>query len=162
MRKISTLLMSLLAAISFTLVSSGTANAAASGILAQTVPGAGNCATPKGNSTANGTIITTWDCTGDPLQQWSIDNSGYIRHKKSGKCLTPSGNASGTNGAVLTLWTCTNDSSQRFVDGWDQIWTQYGGKCITNKGDNLGNGVYLTLWTCGSNPVPSSQRWGIF
>ncbi|MFJ8010926.1 RICIN domain-containing protein [Streptomyces sp. NPDC096339] len=123
--------------------------------------GYNGCGTPKGNSTANGTIVTLWECTGSNLQQWSYQDA-HIVHSASGKCLTPQGNASGTNGTVLTLWTCdwSSTSPQRFVQATNplRVYTQWGGKCITNKGGSLSNGTYLTLWTCASGNVPE-QTW---
>ncbi|MFJ4013422.1 RICIN domain-containing protein [Streptomyces sp. NPDC090026] len=127
----------------------------------------GNCATPQGNSTANGTVVTVWDCTGSDLQKWHW-NGMFLVHDVSGKCLTPRGNASRTNGAVLTLWTCdfgsTSGSPQRFDTDFDQysdrIRTLHGAKCITNKGNSLANGTWLTLWTC--NPEWNyAQVWQI-
>lgn len=118
------------------------------------------CATPKGNSTANGTIITLWTCTGDELQKW--DHDGYqIVHKASGKCLTPQGDAYDTNGAVLTLWPCDNSGNNRSQQFWSSDWsmhTNYSDKCLTNKGGSSGNGTYLTLWTCASD-YPPEQHW---
>ncbi|MFC9269043.1 RICIN domain-containing protein [Streptomyces zhihengii] len=118
------------------------------------------CATPKGNSTANGTIITTWTCTGSALQDWYWN--GYdIVHSVSGKCLTPQGDASGKNGAVLTLWTCTGALSQGWINDRNagaRIFTLNGGKCITPKGDSFANGTYLTIWTCDSW-LPDTQYW---
>lgn len=107
---------------------------------------------PQGNSTANGTIITVWSCTGSDLQKWHWEGNLLV-HDVSGKCMTPQGNASGTNGAVLTLWTCNPysfPSPQRFYYEGDRIWTMHGTKCITNKGNSLSNGTWLTLWTCNS------------
>ncbi|WP_330335842.1 RICIN domain-containing protein [Streptomyces sp. NBC_00557] len=164
MRKFAAVLSGLAAGVSLTLVSSGTASATPDdGILANTAGVVTLCATPQGNSTANGTIVTTWSCTGSSLQRWSYDGT-YIKNIASGKCLTPSGNHSGTNGTVLTLWTCTNDTSQRFVIDYSNnhtvIFTQFGGKCITNQGDSMGYGVYLTLWTCNFS-YPESQEWNV-
>ncbi|MCX4610156.1 RICIN domain-containing protein [Streptomyces mirabilis] len=160
MRKVAAVLLSLAAAASLSLVTSGTANASADGILVDTAEAHNLCATPKGGSTANGTIVTTWSCTGSSLQRWSYSN-GYLKNLTSGKCLTPSGGQSGTDGTVLTLWTCTNDSSQAFVaDNNGSMYTMYGGKCITNKGDSMSDGVYLTLWHCAS-PIHHSQWWEV-
>jgi hypothetical protein len=160
MRKISAALVGLATAASLVTMSGGTASAAGTRLL--NVPRGTHdyCATPKGNSTANGTIVTTWDCTGSSLQQWTLTSGGYIKHVASGKCLTPQGDASGTNGAVLTLWTCTNANSQKFMaytttDETPQLFTIFGSKCITNKGDDIANGVYLTLWTCKNSYAAS-------
>ncbi|MFI8462124.1 RICIN domain-containing protein [Kitasatospora sp. NPDC085464] len=127
----------------------------------------GKCATPKGNGTSNGTIITLWDCTGSPLQQWDVQVAGpgyRLVNRASGKCLTPYGNGYETDGAVLTLWDCdysgTNYPQQFGLDnGW--TWTTYSGpdyRCLTNKGGSHANGTYLTLWRCASD-YPTEQRW---
>ncbi|MEU8522653.1 RICIN domain-containing protein [Streptomyces sp. NBC_01216] len=122
-----------------------------------------SCATPEGNRTSNGTVVTVWPCTGSSLQTWYMTADGYVTHPASGKCLTPSGNASGTNGAVLTLWTCdygNPNSPQRFTGDGAGFRTVNGGKCVTNKGNSWANGTWLTLWTCPSSPpTPSVQRW---
>ncbi|MFD5883431.1 RICIN domain-containing protein [Streptomyces yangpuensis] len=117
-----------------------------------------NCATPEGNRTANGTVLTQWTCKEHEIQRFAYDSSGRIVHKVSGKCVTPQGDNSFTNGVVLTLWTCGTSYSQQFVTTWDKTFTQDGGKCVTPKGDSFANGVWLTLWTCASPSAPS-QRW---
>ncbi|MET9954495.1 ricin-type beta-trefoil lectin domain protein [Streptomyces sp. NPDC006339] len=128
-------------------------------------PNGTKCATPEGNSTANGTVLTIWDCTGSPLQQFIWEHDYQIRHISSGKCITPRGNASGTDGAVLTLWPCDNvDGSSQMFDTWpgdrfdQQVWTVYGSKCITNYGNGGSNGTWMTLWKCNSY-FPLVQNW---
>ncbi|MEU8530902.1 ricin-type beta-trefoil lectin domain protein [Streptomyces sp. NPDC048629] len=119
------------------------------------------CATPKGGSTVNGTIITVWTCNGSALQEWDWNGSAIV-HRASHKCLTPSG-GSGANGTVLTLWTCNGDLSQGWAVtpkdvGYSWISSLNGGGCITPYGGSLANGAYLTLWSC--NPYEySSQNW---
>lgn len=122
------------------------------------------CATPKGGSTANGTIVTAWTCSpGNASQQWDWVGSSIV-HRASGKCLTPSG-GSGANGTVLTLWTCNGDLSQ----GWAQTqkdrdfyWVSNlnGGGCITPYGGSLSDGAYLTLWSCNPYEYPT-QNWSV-
>jgi hypothetical protein len=126
----------------------------------------GLCATPQGNATSNGTIVTTWECTGSSLEQWTFtgditnpSSSGFIVNERSGKCLTPSGNASGTNGAVLTLWTCTGQTVQRWFNVADQVLAFDSSKCITNKGGSMSEGVYLTLWDCSTPSRSYEQSW---
>ncbi|MGW4569148.1 RICIN domain-containing protein [Streptomyces sp. NPDC004561] len=126
------------------------------------------CATPQGNATSNGTIVTTWGCTGSSLQQWTFtgditnpSSSGFIVNEPSGKCLTPSGNASGTNGAVLTLWTCTGQTVQRWFNVGDQVLAYDSSKCITNKGGSMHYGVYLTLWDCSTPSRSYEQSWSM-
>ncbi|MFE5618302.1 RICIN domain-containing protein [Streptomyces sp. NPDC056524] len=128
----------------------------------------GKCATPKGNGTSNGTIITLWDCTGSTMQHWEVRSgvgSGYqYVHRASGKCLTPYGNGYATDGAVLTLWDCAafgSNHPQQFEGSQAWTWTTYSGpayRCLTNKGGSHANGTYLTLWRCADD-YPSEQRW---
>ncbi|MFD0143155.1 MULTISPECIES: RICIN domain-containing protein [unclassified Streptomyces] len=127
----------------------------------------GKCATPKGNGTSNGTVITLWDCTGSSLQHWEMRVAGsgnQIVHRASGKCLTPSGNGYATDGAVLTLWTCDNSGTnypQQFSANQSWTWTTYSNpnfRCLTNKGGSHANGTYLTLWRCADD-YPTEQQW---
>ncbi|WP_030855677.1 RICIN domain-containing protein [Streptomyces griseus] len=122
------------------------------------------CATPKGNGTANGTIITTWSCTGSDLQKWRW-NGNSIVHSVSGKCLTPQGDDSNRNGAVLTLWTCSDAISQAWVEdyttGYSRIFSLDGGKCLTPKGNSFANGSYLTIWTCDIY-IQDVQAWSLY
>ncbi|WP_078848895.1 RICIN domain-containing protein [Streptomyces sp. NRRL F-4428] len=115
------------------------------------------CITPEDNSTANGTVLTVWSCTGSALQDFKYIN-GTIRHQPSGKCVTPRGDASDVNGAVLTLWTCTGSGAQKFSVNEENTATVQGSKCVTSKGGSLTNGVWMTLWTCAW-PIPVEQAW---
>ncbi|MGA5069337.1 RICIN domain-containing protein [Streptomyces exfoliatus] len=170
MRRIWAGLLSLLAVLTLSATNAPTASAV-SYTLQNVTPSWGRlCATPQGNSTANGTIVTTWSCTGSNLQQWywAGPESQFLIHQASGKCLTPQGNASEVNGTVLTLWTCdfSYGSPQRFIEAASsgepgqgiRIYTKWGGKCITNYGGSFGNGVYLTLWSCAPD-YPKEQYW---
>ncbi|MGW6485503.1 RICIN domain-containing protein [Streptomyces sp. NPDC055059] len=114
------------------------------------------CATPKGDGTANGTIVTVWHCIGSESQRWSFQD-GRLVNKASGKCLTPQGDAEGTDGAVLTLWTCNSSSAQLFGQDGSTI-TNRLGKAVTPKGDSLTDGTYLTLW---SKTGGDSQEWRV-
>ncbi|MFB7383438.1 RICIN domain-containing protein [Kitasatospora purpeofusca] len=165
MRRLHSLLLTLCAVLGLAFANSGTASAITYNQLRDGYYlGAPLCATPQGNSTANGTVVTTWSCTGSDLQQWTYRGGGWIYHEASGKCLTPRGNASAENGAVLTLWTCdwSYTSPQKFVVALDpmKIYTSWGGKCITNKGGSMGDGAYLTLWTCSNSRIPE-QEWSV-
>ncbi|MGW4383576.1 RICIN domain-containing protein [Kitasatospora sp. NPDC004531] len=120
------------------------------------------CATPLGNSTENGAIVTLWQCVpGAAPQMWHWQGNQLV-NDASGKCMTPQGDAYNTDGAVLTLWTCVPGSkSQQFgydPTGW--IANYYSGKALTPRGDQMANGVYLTLWTYV--PTSPQQRWGFY
>ncbi|MCB5170347.1 ricin-type beta-trefoil lectin domain protein [Streptomyces bambusae] len=127
----------------------------------------GKCATPLGNSTANGTVITLWTCNGHYLQQWHW-NGDKIVHMTSGKCLTPRGD-SYTNGTVLTLWPCTGADSQDWIESeagplprlHAVIRTQWhNDRCLTNKGGSFANGTWVTIWDC-SFGEPGEQNWSL-
>lgn len=118
------------------------------------------CATPEGNSTANGTVVTLWKCNNNDLMLWRWRGDNLV-HSVSGKCLTPRGN-SYNNGTVLTLWTCTGSPVQDFQGTHgtrETIRTMHSDKCLTNYGGDVGNGVWVTLWTCDPK-VPLEQWWG--
>lgn len=119
------------------------------------------CATPQGNSTADGTPVTVWNCNGSSLQRWTHRSDGRLVHRDSGKCLTPKGDASGTNGTVLTLWTCNSSApSQVFDAAGNTLTTRSGGKAITNKGGSFAKGTWLTLWTKAQG-LPAEQKWNV-
>ncbi|MFI8522484.1 RICIN domain-containing protein [Streptomyces sp. NPDC085481] len=121
------------------------------------------CATPQGNATANGTVVTVWSCTGSNIQRWMYDaTNGFLVHQASGKCLTPKANGADVDGAVLTLWTCNPASDvQKFApDAAGALANPYG-KAITPKADSLTNGTVLTLWTKATGPTPDVQDWAV-
>ncbi|WP_189979617.1 RICIN domain-containing protein [Streptomyces capoamus] len=139
--------------------SGGVAHAAPSSSYVSIANSSGStyCATPQGDSTANGAIITLWHCTGGASQKWHKDSLGRLVNDASGKCLTPKGDAYSTDGTVLTLWTCNSTAaSQRWDIEPPPITQYYSGKALTPKGNRMANGVYLTLWTWTQSSV---QDW---
>ncbi|GAA0376551.1 hypothetical protein GCM10009530_28830 [Microbispora corallina] len=136
----------------------GVQGAGVAGAATSTMHVVGYCATPQGDGTANGTVITVWPCTGAASQVWTyVDGEIYNPH--SGKCLTAKGDANYTPGTVLTLWTCSNATSQTY-GVYSAYITAVGGLMITNKGDSFARGTYLTLWTA-NYPPPLSQEWTV-
>ncbi|MCO5968231.1 ricin-type beta-trefoil lectin domain protein [Actinoallomurus soli] len=119
------------------------------------------CATPQGDGTANGTVITVWSCTGAPSQVWTDLGDGRIYNPHSGKCLTAKGDAYATPGTVLTLWTCATSAASQTYSIYVNNITSVGGLMITNRGDSFALGTYLTLWNANYPPAPS-QEWSIY
>ncbi|MGW5782093.1 ricin-type beta-trefoil lectin domain protein [Streptomyces sp. NPDC003863] len=115
------------------------------------------CATPQGEGIINGTVVTVYHCTGAESQRWAFDDQGRLKHKVSGRCLTPRGDAENTDGAVLTLWDCGSASSQQFKPDGATI-TNRLGKAITPDGNSLDDGRWLTLWT---NNRANVQEWSV-
>ncbi|KOU67459.1 hypothetical protein ADK55_03320 [Streptomyces sp. WM4235] len=77
----------------------------------------------KGNSTANGTVLTLWTCTGSNLQQWEVGDYSLARNRTTrwvgDKCVTNYGDSQ-ANGTWMTLWTCSGDwpRSQDWAMNW--------------------------------------------
>jgi hypothetical protein len=80
-----------------------------------TAPALGNkCLTVRGNNSANGTAIESFDCVlgGQANQAWTVDR-GEIRGLL-GKCLTVRGNNS-ANGTAIELFECVNGFNQKWI-----------------------------------------------
>lgn len=155
-RKLVAALCAIVAIAGLSVQSGGVANAATTHMR-----NLGYCATPQGDGTANGTIITVWECTGAPSQVWTDLGDGRIYNPHSGKCLTAKGDANYTPGTVLTLWTCASmATSQTYFIAVNYI-TAVGGLMVTNRGDSFAPGTYLTLWNANYPPAPS-QEWSIY
>ncbi len=71
------------------------------------------CLDPTGPSTANGTVIQTWDCVDNyTMQQWVLNANNSISPKNDlNKCMTMTDD-SAYNGASITLQPC-DDSTRR-------------------------------------------------
>ncbi|MFE2011223.1 RICIN domain-containing protein [Streptomyces sp. NPDC059491] len=138
---------------------------AAGGPWKNNTPNSVKCATPQGNGTANGTVLTVWDCTNSYVQKFELTSDNHtLRHVASGRCVTPRGNST-ANGTVLTLWDCTGSSLQQWEVGdysldRNRTTSWVGDKCVTNSGDSQANGTWMTLWTCAGD-WPRSQDWAM-
>ncbi|MFJ9811483.1 RICIN domain-containing protein [Streptomyces sp. NPDC101158] len=121
------------------------------------------CATPLGNATANGTVVTIWSCTGSDVQRWRYDAADHLLvHRASGRCLTPKANGANVDGAVLTLWTCNPSSDvQRFAPDASGVLVNAYGKAINPKANSMADGAVLTLWTKATGGTPSAQDWSV-
>ncbi|MCX5078726.1 RICIN domain-containing protein [Streptomyces sp. NBC_00513] len=152
--------------LSFMMINSTSSYAwAAGGEWKNNTPNSVKCATPQGNSNANGTVLTLWDCTNSYAQKFQLTSDNHtLIHVASGKCVTPKGNST-ANGTVLTLWTCTGSNLQQWEVGdyslaRNRTTSWVGDKCVTNYGDSQANGTWMTLWTC-SGDWPRSQDWAM-
>lgn len=126
--------------------------------------GLSTCATPSGGRTANGTIVTAWDCNGDKSQNWHFETTSYgkfLVNNNSGRCLTPSGGGTAA-GTVLTLWTCDPNKAE-ISQKWGQT-AASGGPVVNLHSDKImgtpgpyapSNGTYLILGGNGSNYTPT-------
>ncbi|MFD3808685.1 RICIN domain-containing protein [Streptomyces sp. NPDC058619] len=116
------------------------------------------CATPEGDSRANGAIITVWRCTGGASQKWYFDEFGRLVNNASGKCLTPAGHDVKTNGMNLTLWTCGHNAQYRVVPAGIRL--SGTDKRRTPKGNNMANGGIPMVVDSRPRSGPGESNYG--
>ena len=76
------------------------------------------CAQVNGATTANGAVISQWDCVNQDNVKWYFQETGdgssyYIRAKHSNKCAQVNG-ATTANGAVISQWDCVNQNNVKW------------------------------------------------
>ncbi|OLF14403.1 glycosyl hydrolase [Actinophytocola xinjiangensis] len=110
---------------------------------------AGKCVDVNGASSADGTKIQLWTCTGGTNQQWTREGSTL---RALGKCMT----AVGTNdGANVQLSTCDGRGGQNWIAGANGSLTN-SGRCLDANGASSANGTQLIIWSCHGG---TNQRW---
>ncbi|NKE60501.1 glycoside hydrolase family 95 protein [Lentzea sp. PSKA42] len=73
----------------------------------------GMCLDASGGSSADGTGVIMWACSGSANQKWSLQPNGSITGI-GGKCLDVAGGSTAT-GARLQLWSCNDSGAQRWT-----------------------------------------------
>jgi chitosanase len=113
---------------------------------------AGKCIDVAGGSSANGTAIQLYDCTGSTAQVWTTGD-GTLR--ALGKCLDVT--AAGTaNGTATQLYDCNGTTAQKWTAGNGTLVNSGSGKCLAATGQSSANGTRLQIWTCGTT---ANQKW---
>jgi type 1 glutamine amidotransferase len=110
---------------------------------------AGKCVDVSGASSADGTKIQLWTCTGGTNQQWTREGNTL---RALGKCMTATGTA---NGANVQLSTCNGGAGQNWTTGANGSLTN-SGKCLDANGGSTANGTQLIIWSCHGG---TNQRW---
>lgn len=77
------------------------------------VGNAGRCLDASGGSSADGTAVIVWTCSGNTNQKWTLNADGTITGI-GGKCLGTVANGTAA-GSQLELRTCAGNASQRWV-----------------------------------------------
>ncbi|MGW0881730.1 RICIN domain-containing protein [Streptomyces sp. NPDC002671] len=121
------------------------------------------CLAVPNSSTANGTGLIQWTCTGDSEQQWQLEpveggagDRYLVRNLNSGKCLAMS-NSSTVNGTQAIQWTCNGGSEQIWIhDSINRLRNLNSDKCLAVANDSTANGAEAIQWTCSEN---FDQRW---
>ncbi|WP_436494327.1 glycosyl hydrolase family 95 catalytic domain-containing protein [Actinokineospora sp. HUAS TT18] len=73
----------------------------------------GRCLDASGGSSADGTQVILWTCTGSANQKWTLNSNGTITGV-GGKCLDVTGGATAA-GTRLQLWTCNGSGAQKWI-----------------------------------------------
>ena len=115
---------------------------------------ASKCLDVRGGSSANGTQIQLYSCSGGAGQTWTRSASTL---QALGKCLDISGNST-ANGAKVQLWTCNGGANQTWTAQSDStLRNPQSGKCLDVSGNNPADGTVVHLWTCIANAA--NQKW---
>jgi GH25 family lysozyme M1 (1,4-beta-N-acetylmuramidase) len=138
---------------SFTWTIAAAANTGFTGLIRQ-VGGTAKCLNDPGASTANGTLLNLWTCTGGNPQAWTTVQDGTIR--ALGKCLTVFHNT------TVELYACASSGSaqQQWRAGTDGelVNAQYG-TCLYFANANAVNGSKPTMSACADVTTQSGEHW---
>ena len=114
------------------------------------------CLDNTGWSTQNNTSAELWDCTGYPVQNWTLHAKGgglfSVQNQYSGLCLDDTGGSS-TPGNLLTLWGCADNANQNWLfmdlgNGSFKLNSQASGSLMMDDpGGSMAHGTQLHLWT---------------
>jgi len=114
---------------------------------------AGKCVDVSGGSSADGTKIQLWGCTGSAHQQWTV-NGNTLRSLT--KCMGVAGGST-ANGALVQLSTCNGSGGQNWTPGTNgSLVNPQSGKCLDANGAGSADGTQLIIWTCHG---AANQRW---
>jgi type 1 glutamine amidotransferase len=114
---------------------------------------AGKCADVSGASSADGTRIQLWRCTGSTNQQWTVDGNTV---RSLGKCMSVAGGGT-ANGSPIQLSACTGSGSQNWTpSAGGALLNPQSGKCLDANGASSADGTPLIVWTCHGG---ANQRW---
>ena len=107
----------------------------------------GKCVDDKGNSSANGTAIVIWTCSGsDQAENWKFSNSEFVHN---GKCLNDKGN--GGSGSKVVLYSCNGGSNEKWselANGELKLKSHGGTLCLDDPASSTKNGTQLIVYTC--------------
>lgn len=123
----------------------------------------GKCLAVPGSSTADGTELVQWTCTGNTDQAWTAmavsggdGNRIKLVNYHSGKCLAIGGSSTAT-GAKAIQWECNNNTDQIWIrDSALRLRNLNSDLCLAVPNSSTANGTELVQWTCTTN---DDQIW---
>ena len=116
------------------------------------IEGSGKCVNDLNNSSANGTKIVLWACSGGLAQDWTYTKDRLVHN---GRCLTDPAN--GANGTRLILNGCSSAQDNLWVhksNGEYVLVTHSGMLCLNASAKQ--DGTQLDVYTCKN---AASQHW---
>jgi hypothetical protein len=111
----------------------------------------GRCVDITGGSSADGTPIELWSCTGGNNQNWVRASDGTVHALF--RCLTANGTG---NGAPVVLSSCTGGAGQQWTASNGALVNPASGRCLDATGGSSAAGTKLELWTCTG---AANQAW---
>lgn len=123
----------------------------------------GKCLAVPSDSTANGTELIQWTCTGNDDQVWTPlavaggdGNRIKLVNYHSGKCLAIGGSSTAA-GANAIQWECNNNTDQIWIrDSALRLRNLNSDLCLAVPNSSTANGAKLVQWTCTTN---TDQGW---
>lgn len=114
----------------------------------------GQCVDVTGFSSADGTQVQLWSCTGATNQQWTVGTDGTIQ--SLGKCMSvPDGQ--NANGTRVVIDTCDGTSAQQWsATSSGQLVNAQSGTCLDATGPSSADGTPLQIWACTGG---TNQAW---
>ena len=115
----------------------------------------GRCVDVPGNTQANGTRVTLYDCAGNANQRYEYTAAQEFKVYGS-KCLDAWLNGT-TNGTAVAIYDCTGGANQKWTlhsDG--TITNNLSGLCLDAVGQGTTNGTLIDLWACNGQ---TNQKW---
>jgi hypothetical protein len=117
----------------------------------------GRCIDVPGGTTANGTQVQLWDCSGGASQRWTYTAARQLTGNGN-KCLDASG-AGTTNGTMVIIWDCHGGLNQQWnLNANGTITNVQSGLCVDANGAATANGTRIILWSCNGG---TNQQWSL-
>ncbi len=122
--------------------------------------GAGKCLDVPNSSTANGTQLQIWDCSGQANQAWTLTSSGQLTVSPGGVQLCLDAYDHQTSpGTKVETWSCNGGANQQWqVNSNGTVTGVQSGLCLDVTGASTADGAPAELWTCNGQ---SNQQWNL-
>ena len=120
--------------------------------------GAGKCLDVPNSTTAQGTQLQIWACSGRPNQAWTRTPSGQLTVTLNGVTQCVDAYEHGTTpGTQVTVWPCNGRANQQWrVNPDGTVTGVQSGLCLDVTGKSTADGAQVELWTCNGQ---TNQRW---